>query len=129
MTRDDKQQDRIYTEQDAAQILSRDLPTWDCADGALQRTYRTKDWQATLMVVGAIAHLAEAACHHPDMTVSYNRIGVSLVTHSAGGITDKDFALARKIESVVCWQPGEDAQSPLEGVPRGEKPGYIDYGS
>jgi 4a-hydroxytetrahydrobiopterin dehydratase len=57
------------------------------------------------MVVNAVGHLAEAAWHHPDITASYAWVEVRLMTHSAKGITDKDFELAKKIEDVVHWQP------------------------
>ena len=52
------------------------------------------------MLVNAIGYCAEAAYHHPDLSVTWGRITVKLSTHSAGGITDKDFALARRIEDV-----------------------------
>jgi pterin-4a-carbinolamine dehydratase len=91
----------------AAERLARELPHWHVADGQLQRTYRTKDFKGALMVAVTIGHLAEAAWHHPDLTLSYDKIGVALSTHSAGGITEKDFALAAKIESVIHWRPAD----------------------
>src|SRR3954449_1523537 len=60
-------------------------------------------------------YLCEAAWHHADLSVTWGKVWVKLKTHSAGGITDKDFALARKIEEVVLWRP--EAGSPLEGTP------------
>ena len=92
------------------------LPNWRYAEGALQRTYATSGWRATLMVVTTIGHLCEAAWHHPDLAVSYDSVGVSLSTHSAKGITDKDFAMAAKIEEVVAWQPGKEGGA-LTGPP------------
>ena len=59
----------------------------------------------------AIGYLAEAAYHHPDLTVTWARVTVKLMTHSAGGITDKDFELARRIEDAVLWRPPEGARS------------------
>jgi 4a-hydroxytetrahydrobiopterin dehydratase len=67
-------------------------------------------------VVNAIGHLAEAAWHHPDLSVSYAFVIVKLVTHSAKGITDKDLELAKKIEEVIQWQPGMQGGA-LEGTP------------
>ena len=93
-----------------------DLPHWRFAEGALQRTYKTSGWRATLMVVITIGHLCEAAWHHPDLVVGYDSVTVKLSTHSAKGITDKDFALAGKIEDVVAWQPGTEG-GPLTGPP------------
>ncbi len=57
------------------------------------------------MLVNAIGYVAEAAYHHPDLTVTWAKVWVKLQTHSAGGITDKDFELARKIEDIVLWRP------------------------
>jgi len=87
--------------------LATALPHWSVVDGTLRRTYRTKDWKGALMVAVTIGHLAEAAWHHPDLALSYDKVSVSLSTHSAGGITEKDFALAAKIEEVVHWQPAD----------------------
>ena len=67
------------------------------------------------MAVNAVGYLAEAAYHHPDLTVTWGRITVKLQNHAAGGITDKDFAVARRIEDTVLWRPEDD--SPLEGTP------------
>ena len=74
------------------------------------------------MVVNTVGHLAEAAWHHPDLTVSYAFVIVKLMTHDAKGITDKDFELAAKIEAVIGWQPALEAKadgskSALEGTP------------
>src|SRR2546428_988799 len=57
------------------------------------------------MLVTAIGYLAEAAYHHPDLAVTWGRVIVKLKNHAAGGVTDKDFELARKIEEVVLWRP------------------------
>ena len=59
-----------------------------------------------MMAVNTVGHLAEAAWHHPDLTVSYAWFEVRLTTHDAKGITDKDFELAKKIEEVIGWRPG-----------------------
>jgi 4a-hydroxytetrahydrobiopterin dehydratase len=103
-----------YDEGQIAEKL-KELPGWYLEDGWIRRVYKTDGWPTTLMLVNAIGYLAEAAYHHPDLSVTWGRITVKLSTHSAGGITDKDFALARKIEDVALWRPKEgDA---LEGTP------------
>jgi pterin-4a-carbinolamine dehydratase len=81
------------------------LREWQRAGSAIQRTYETTGWPATLMLVNAIAHIAEAADHHPDLAVGYARVTVTLSTHSAGGLTIKDFVVARRIEETAGWQP------------------------
>jgi 4a-hydroxytetrahydrobiopterin dehydratase len=74
-----------------------------------------------------VGHLAEAAWHHPDLTVSYAFVVVKLKTHTAKGITAKDFALATKIEEVIQWQPGKEG-GPLEGTPSDDQRfRYIKY--
>ena len=78
------------------------------------------------MVVNTIGHLAEAAFHHPDLTVSYAFVVVKLMNHAAKGVTDKDFELARKIEDVIQWQPGKE-QGSLEGTPDDPRFKYIKY--
>jgi 4a-hydroxytetrahydrobiopterin dehydratase len=103
--------------------LKAELPHWTFAEGAIQRTYKTASWKATLMVVTTIGHLAEAAWHHPDLAVSYDSVTVTLSTHSAKGITDLDFALAAKIEDVVTWHPGP----PFSGTPSDPRHAYIKY--
>ena len=107
---------RVYSEEEVKAKLSAELPHWHLEDGWIRRKYKTSGWKATLMVVNTIGHLAEAAWHHPDLTVSYAFVIVKLVTHTAKGVTDKDFALAKKIEEVIGWQPGMEG-GPLEGTP------------
>ncbi|OFW37855.1 MAG: PTS glucosamine transporter subunit IIABC, partial [Acidobacteria bacterium RIFCSPLOWO2_12_FULL_67_14] len=75
----------------------------------IRRVYKTDGWPTTLMLVNAIGYFAEAADHHPDLAVSWGRVRVELSTHSAGGITDKDFELARRIEEVALWRPAPGA--------------------
>ena len=53
-----------------------------------------------LVPLGAVAYLAESASHHPDITIQWNKVTLTLSTHSAGGLTDKDFALARQISAL-----------------------------
>lgn len=102
--------EKVYpVEEVAAKIEEHGLKGWYLEDGWLRRKYNTSGWQATLLVVNAIGFLCEAADHHADLSVTYAKIWVKLMTHSAGGITDKDFTLARKIEDLILWrpQPGE----------------------
>ena len=79
------------------------------------------------MVINTIGHLAEAAFHHPDISANYASVVVKLSTHSAGGVTAKDFELAHKIEDVVMWQPGKIEGSALDGTPGDPRFEYIRY--
>lgn len=118
---------RVYESAEIESRLARDLPHWYVEDGWIRRKFRTSGWKATLMVVNTVGHLAEAAWHHPDLTVSFAFVIVKLKTHSAKGITDKDFALAAKIESVVQWRPGSEPEAVLEGTPDDPRFKYIKY--
>ena len=107
--------DKVLTE---AEITARlkDLPDWELRDGWLRRTFKTPGWPHTLMLVNAIGYRAEAAFHHPDLSVGWAQVVVKLQTHSAGGITGKDFALAKEIESLATWLPEKGGD--LEGFPK-----------
>jgi 4a-hydroxytetrahydrobiopterin dehydratase len=114
------------SEAEIARRLSGELPRWRLEGGAIRRNFATHGWKGTLMVVNAIGHLAEAAWHHPDLKVSYASVEVALSTHTAHGVTEKDFALARKIDEMVGWQPAKEA-GPLEGTPADAGAAYIKY--
>jgi 4a-hydroxytetrahydrobiopterin dehydratase len=105
------QQERTYTDEEVADGLAT-LPGWYLENGWIRRVYKTDGWPITLMLVNAIAFVAEAANHHPDLSVTWARVTVKLTTHSAGGITQKDFDLARRIEEVVLWRPAPEAEHP-----------------
>jgi 4a-hydroxytetrahydrobiopterin dehydratase len=107
---------KVYSESETIAKLEKELPHWYFEDGWIRRKYKTSGWKATLMVVNTVGHLAEAAWHHPDLTVSYAFVIVKLCTHDAKGITDKDFELAAKIEAVIGWQPSLE-NGALEGTP------------
>lgn len=100
-----------------------DLPGWEYRDGWIRRKYKTGGWPFTLMLVNAIGFAAEAAWHHPDLTVTWSEVGVKLMTHSAKGITAKDFELARRIEALATWQP--EPGSTLEGFEKGFKKKWV----
>ena len=95
--------------------LAQQLPSWRYQDRQLLRDYRTSGWPATLMVANAIAQLAEAAWHHPELLLGYAQVQVRLSTHDAGGVTGRDLALAERIEQVLLW-PAE-AGSLLAAAP------------
>ncbi|AWJ82183.1 4a-hydroxytetrahydrobiopterin dehydratase (plasmid) [Azospirillum sp. TSH58] len=120
-------QETTYSDTEIVERLQQILPRWRFEDGWIRRKYKTNSWKGTLMVINAVGHLAEAAWHHPDLTASYAWVEVRLKTHTAKGITDKDFELARKIEEVIQWQPARDGGA-LEGTPRDDpRFAYIKY--
>jgi 4a-hydroxytetrahydrobiopterin dehydratase len=80
-----------------------------------------------MLVVGVIGHLAEAAWHHPDLTVSFATVTVKLMSHDAKGITEKDFQLAAKIEEVVMWPPDKPEVAAPKASPEDPRGRYIHY--
>jgi 4a-hydroxytetrahydrobiopterin dehydratase len=83
------------------QEMLQSLPTWTVADGKLHREYVFPDFVHAFGFMAAAAVAIEAMNHHPEWRNVYNRVSVDLITHDAGGITGKDFALARKLESIA----------------------------
>jgi 4a-hydroxytetrahydrobiopterin dehydratase len=122
-----KEKDETYSEEEIETRLKEELPDWYLEGGWIRRKYKTSGWKATLMVVNTVGHLAEAAWHHPDLTVSYAFVIVKLMNHAAKGITDKDFELAKKIEEVIQWQPGKEEGSALDGTPDDARFKYVKY--
>jgi 4a-hydroxytetrahydrobiopterin dehydratase len=115
--------DRTYSDSEVTERLKRELPRWTLREGHICRSYETGNWRVSLMITNAIGHLAEAAWHHPDILATFPRVEVRLTNHDAGGITDKDFALAKKIEELVQWRPG--GGDALTGPPAAHR--YLKY--
>jgi len=79
-----------------AEISSRlqSLPDWKVESGVLSRTFAFEDFLSSLTFVNRVGEVAESAGHHPDIDIRYNRVRLGLVTHDAGGLTEKDFDVA-----------------------------------
>ncbi|MCU0770651.1 MAG: 4a-hydroxytetrahydrobiopterin dehydratase [Verrucomicrobia bacterium] len=74
------------------------LPGWKRAGATISRTYAFADFPAAIRFVNQVASLAEQAWHHPDIEIRWNRVTLTLTTHDEGGLTPKDFRLARKFD-------------------------------
>lgn len=107
--------DALIEATEASRRAAAELPHWQVLDGWLCRRLSTGGWKSTLLAANAAGHLAEAAWHHPELRLGFDWLEIRLHTHSAGGLTRKDFALAALMEQVLCWRPAPD--SPLEGTP------------
>ena len=118
--------EKTYTLEEIEDYLKNNLPNWYFENGWIRRKYKTSGWKGTLMVINTIGHLAEVAWHHPDISASYAFVIVKLQNHAAKGITEKDFSLAEKIESVVQWNPSTEDNT-LEGTPEDPRFKYIKY--
>jgi len=77
------------------------LPEWTASGGSIQRTYQFGDFAESMRFVNRVAALAESAEHHPDILVRYSKVTLTLSTHDAGGITEKDFDLATKADQAA----------------------------
>jgi 4a-hydroxytetrahydrobiopterin dehydratase len=75
-------------------------PDWAKRSTAIARTFQFKDFPAAIKFVDAVAELAEQAWHHPDIDIRWNKVTLTLTTHDAGGLTKKDFVLARKFDEL-----------------------------
>ncbi|MGH9189273.1 MAG: 4a-hydroxytetrahydrobiopterin dehydratase [Acidimicrobiales bacterium] len=78
------------------------LSGWALESGEIVREYRLADFREVVSVVVRLAFEAEAADHHPDLDIRYNRLTVRLSTHSEGGVTTKDVELAGAIDRVAA---------------------------
>lgn len=76
------------------------LAGWERKEGAITKRYKFADFKEALGFVNRVAQLAEEADHHPDILIRYRKVELTLSTHSAGGLTEKDFVLARKIDAL-----------------------------
>ena len=86
----------------AAQIKSAliAVPDWKKTTVTIARTFAFKDFPAAIRFVHAVAKLAEKAGHHPDIDICWNKVTLTLTTHSEGGLTEKDFKLARQVDQL-----------------------------
>jgi 4a-hydroxytetrahydrobiopterin dehydratase len=76
------------------------IPNWKLQGATISRTYEFKDFPAAIKFVEVVAALAEEAWHHPDIDIRWNKVTLTLTTHDAGGLTEKDFALAQKFDKL-----------------------------
>ena len=74
------------------------VPHWQRQGDAIVRTFQFKDFPAAIKLVDAVAGLAEQVWHHPDIDIRWNKVTLTLTTHDAGGLTQKDFDLARQFD-------------------------------
>lgn len=86
-----------------AAALDRELtatPGWERAGDAIVKTVKLDDFAAAMAFVNRVAEAAEAAGHHPDITIQWNKVTLTLSTHSEGGLTENDFDMARKLNEL-----------------------------
>ena len=74
------------------------VPDWKKTGDTIARTFQFKDFPAAIKFVNRIAKLAEKAWHHPDIDIRWNKVTLTLTTHDAGGLTERDFKLAKQFD-------------------------------
>lgn len=92
----EKLSDKAITE------LLKEFEGWEHRDGSLVTLFEFADFKEAFTAMGRIAFECEAQGHHPDWTNVYNRLEIRLNTHDAGGVTEKDFRLARTIDTLLA---------------------------
>ena len=75
------------------------LPGWELEGSAITKLYKFADFKEAMTFVNRVAELAESLDHHPDILIQYSKVRLTLVTHSAKGLTEKDLRLARAIDA------------------------------
>ena len=79
----------------------RDSNGWRLTPRGIEKRFEMENFPSVMNLVNRVADLAEEANHHPDILISYNQVTFTLTTHDAGGITEKDFDLAQRIETIA----------------------------
>jgi 4a-hydroxytetrahydrobiopterin dehydratase len=79
----------------------RELPLWSGGVDGIERTLELPTFRAAVEAISVIADVAEQLDHHPDMDLRWTKVRVAVVTHSAGGLTDLDLQLARRVDLLV----------------------------
>lgn len=82
------------------QTKLKEMRDWSHAGKSIQKKFTFKGFLPAISFVNKVAEAAEKAGHHPDITINYNVVGISLSTHSESGVTETDFELARQIDQI-----------------------------
>ena len=93
--------DRSPLTADEIAILDTRLPDWTCDGASLARDFTFAEFSEAFRFMTRVAEVAESLDHHPDWSNSWNRVSVSLTTHSAGGLTGLDVALAEAMDRLA----------------------------
>ncbi|MFL6301122.1 MAG: 4a-hydroxytetrahydrobiopterin dehydratase [Terriglobales bacterium] len=83
------------------QAALKDLPGWNPSGKAIERSFKFPDFLAAMAFVNRIAEAAEKANHHPDISIHYNQVTLSLWSHDSGGVTKRDLKMAGTINEIV----------------------------
>ena len=92
------------------------VPAWKKRSATITRVFVFKDFPEAVRFVSRAAALAQKAWHHPDIDIRWNKVTLTLTTHDQGGLTEKDFALARKFDALPTARGAEPARPPGRGL-------------
>ncbi|MFZ0272973.1 MAG: 4a-hydroxytetrahydrobiopterin dehydratase [Acidobacteriaceae bacterium] len=81
-------------------VKMKSIPLWNLERGELVRHREFQNFVEAMQFVNSVAELAEGAGHHPDIDIRYNKVRLALISHDAGGLTERDFDLAAGIDSL-----------------------------
>lgn len=90
----------VFTDSEIQQALAR-LPGWQRNGAAIERVFQFPDFTTAMQFVNQVAAAAEQASHHPDIDIRYNKVTMSLVSHDAGGVTQRDARMAERINHIA----------------------------
>jgi 4a-hydroxytetrahydrobiopterin dehydratase len=79
----------------------KDLPGWELREDSIERVLQFPDFASAMVLVNKLAAAAEAANHHPDILINYNKVTLTLVSHDSGGVTQRDIRMARNINEIA----------------------------
>lgn len=83
------------------ELALKDIPEWKLnSNGELERSVTLSGFPQSILYVSSVALLAEAMNHHPDILIQWNKVKLALISHDAGGLTDKDFLLAKQVSAL-----------------------------
>ena len=85
---------------DLTQAWMKKIPEWELNEHSISRTFEFDDYMSAIEFVNTVAEIAEEAQHHPDITINYVNVMLSLTTHDQGGLTESDFEVALRIDSL-----------------------------
>lgn len=91
---------KLLSEEEIAKKLT-EIPQWTREEKQIKRKVKLKNFLDSMGFVTKVAILSERMDHHPDILIQWNRVTLTLSTHSAGGLTDMDFILSKKIDEVL----------------------------
>ena len=89
----------VFSQSDIDLALQK-LPGWARRDQAIERVFQFADFAGAIGFVNRVAVAAEAANHHPDITINYNKVTLTLISHDSGGVTQRDIRMAEKINGL-----------------------------